>query len=179
MASKERARIHFRLNAVEHSGAGEVYGYLLQNALWDERQGKAMIAQAASDYWLAYARQVSNPELAKSTALACIERLEYHVAKLRQDFELPTPSSVSDTQAVLLTEIIKEVKLITAELPSAIVRSLADGQTASRSLETALPMGTLLVQESAQSGLQEGQIILATGNETQQEVSQNDRAKTD
>lgn len=118
---EERSSIDLRLRAAKTTANGQVYHYLVNNPCWSAKQGKAMIAQATQDYWLAYARQATDPELAKSTAMACYERLEGQVAKLRRDFDLglsasvPVPEQALE-QTRLMLQLIDGINRISGEL---------------------------------------------------------------
>lgn len=110
----KRVRVELRVQVKRNTVDGEVYAYLVQNPLWSSRQGKTMLSQSAQAYWLAYARQSADPDLAKTTAIACIERMEHQIANLRRDFQLesaPAPSSYKqvDLEAALLA-LLTEIK---------------------------------------------------------------------
>lgn len=128
--SLKRPRINLRLQARYNTVDWEVYSYLIDNPRWSPKQGRAMLGQSTQDYWLAYARQDTDPDLAKTTALACIERMEYQIAKLRRDFQLersPTPLSSDqvDLKATVL-ELLSEIKRIPLSL-GAISTALTNG----------------------------------------------------
>lgn len=119
MASEKRSRICFRMSIEEKTTEGEVYRYLLSNPNWELKHGKAMLNQSARDYWLANARQFTDADLAKTTALACVERLEYRIAQIRQDFGLEPPDRARSEQSELiklLVQLIAEVKVIPQSL---------------------------------------------------------------
>lgn len=129
-SSSKRPCIDLRLQARHNTVDWEVYSYLTRNSRWSSKQGRAMLSQAVQDYWLAYARQDNDPDLAKTTALACIERMEYQIAKLRRDFQLersPAPSSPDrvDLKAAIL-ELLSEVRQIPLCL-DAISTALTNG----------------------------------------------------
>lgn len=125
MTPENRQHIDLRIRAAGATTEGEVYRYLIFNQKWNRSQGKAMLAQAAQDYWLADARRYVDPELAKTTALACIERMEYRIAKLRQDFGLEPP----DRARLEQSELVKLLIQLTAEVQR-IPQSLAAISTA-------------------------------------------------
>ena len=125
----ERKRIDLRIQVEETTPAAEAYRYLIYNQSWSSQQGKAMLSQAVENYWLAYARQAGNPELASATALACIERMEYQIEKLRQDFDLKpvAPKSASEPDLTkLVAQLVGEVQLIPGAI-NELVKSLASG----------------------------------------------------
>lgn len=125
----ERKRINLRIQVEETTPAAEVCHYLIHNPIWDVKQGKAMLVQTLNDRWLAYARQASDPELAKSTAISCIERLEYQIELLRQDFGLkPTASELTGELdlAKLIAQLVGEVQLIPGAI-NELVKSLTGG----------------------------------------------------
>lgn len=114
-----RNRVDVRIQVEAHTTDGEVYRYLLTNPNWDLKHGRAMISQAVKDYWLADTRHEADPELAKTTAMACIERMEHRIAQLRQRFGLELPQSSLSTQSdvvKLLAEFIAEVKMMPQSL---------------------------------------------------------------
>lgn len=125
----ERQRLNLRIQVKEATPAAEVCRYLLHNPNWDSRQGRAMLVRTLSEHWLAYARQASYPELAKSTAISCIERLEYQIEKLRQDFDLkstaPKPTGEPDLTK-LVAQLVGEVQLIPGAI-NELVKSLTSG----------------------------------------------------
>jgi hypothetical protein len=84
-------RILFRHHPLEDSTEGEAYIYLLRNQIWSPEQGKFLANQAITSFWLPYARQQKNPELARKTAIHAIRQLEMQIVKLRQDFDIPDP----------------------------------------------------------------------------------------
>ena len=125
----DRRRVDVRIQVEAHTTDGEVYRYLLANPNWDLKHGRAMVNQAAKDYWLADARHEADPELAKTTAMACIERMEHRIAQLRQRFglELPKSSSAGQSEVVkLLADFIAEVKLMPQSLGSAIATAISN-----------------------------------------------------
>lgn len=122
MESSVQQQVDLRIRAKGETLEGEVYRYLTCNRRWNRRQGKAMLAQAAQDYWLADARQYVDPELAKTTAISCIERLEHRISQLRQAYGLALPSRLSSEQPELielLIELIAEARLNSQSLTSA------------------------------------------------------------
>lgn len=122
-------RIDLRVQAKAHTPAGETYCYLIRNPEWGSKKGKAMLNQAVQDYWLPYARLADDPSLAKTTALACIERMEYQIAKLRQDFGLEPPDRALLEQSELIKLLIQlttEVQRIPQSL-AAISTAIASG----------------------------------------------------
>ena len=125
-------RIDLRVQAKVHTPAGETYSYLIRNPEWGSKKGKAMLNQAVQDYWLPYARLSADPSLAKTTALACIERMEYQIAKLRQDFGLEPPDRALLDQSELrwlLLQLVTEVQMIPQSL-AAISTAIASGGVA-------------------------------------------------
>lgn len=84
-------RILFRHHPLEDSTEGEAYIYLLRNQIWSPEQGKFLANQAITNFWLPYARQQKNPDLARKTAIYAISQLEMQIVKLRQDFDIPNP----------------------------------------------------------------------------------------
>lgn len=129
--------IELRAQMKLHTPAGETYQYLLRNSKWSSKRGKAMLNQAAQDYWLAYARQSTDPSLAKTTALACIERMEYQIAQLRNDFHLI--SSHLDL-IPLLTDVLAEIRRGSQSLDT-ISTALTKGSAA------ILPTSTVLAND--------------------------------
>ena len=121
--------IDLRIQVKAHTTTGETYRYLIRNPEWGSKKGKAMLNQAAQDYWLPYARLSADPSLAKTTAIACIERMEYRIAKLRQDFGLEPPDRAMLEQSELvklLIQLTTEVKRIPQSL-AAISTAIASG----------------------------------------------------
>ncbi len=131
--SSEYPCIDLRIQAKYNTVNWEVFLYLMRNPIWNPKQGRAMLSQSVQDYWLAYARQSSDSALAKTTALACIGRMEYQIAKLRHDFQIarsPTqsPHSQVDLEAthLAISELLSEVKRIPLSL-DAISTALING----------------------------------------------------
>lgn len=127
----ESPSLSVRFLVKRNMAVGETYHYLLCNPEWSVKEGQAMLSQAVQDYWLAYARQLTDSDLAKTTALACVERMEYQIAKLRRDFQLeslPAPSSPdqANLEAAIL-ELTAEVRQIPQSL-NAISIAMTKGE---------------------------------------------------
>ena len=126
--------VDLRVQAKAHTSAGETYFYLIRNPEWSSKRGKAMLSQAAQDYWLPYARLSTDLALAKTTAIACIERLEYQIAKLRQDFGLKPSDRAQLEQSELIGLMIQLTNNVQLIPPS-----LAEISVAIASVKTTQP----------------------------------------
>lgn len=125
-------RILFRHHPLEDSTEGEAYIYLLRNEIWSPEQGRFPANQAITSFWLPYARQQKNPELARKTAIHAISQLEMQIVKLRQDFDIPNPEmqkvqQFQQIQAAVLPSSIAPIVPSTPQLqPTPVVNKAVD-----------------------------------------------------
>lgn len=94
------SRIYFSYRAGLATPEGETYTYLLRSSIWGEHHGKLMANQAITAFYLPYAR-LDKPQLAKETAKYAISMLEAQALKLRHEFGLDGPPSLTSSSPSL------------------------------------------------------------------------------